>query len=384
MIERPQFKAKFKAKFKAGLRIALFLLLAASGLAKGAAAAPDDDLPALDRIYGQLLIVGFTGTRPDDLGIRRAREDVRHGRVGGLIAFERNIVDAPQLSRLLAHLRDTPAAQPPFLAVDQEGGAVQRLRRLETLRHEPSARWVGANLSPREAQERYGEMAGAMDELGFNLNLGPVVDLDFGPRNPVIGRLRRSYGASPCAVVRYAGAFVAAHRAHGVLTALKYWPGHGSSLADPHVAVADVTDTWQQREQRPFAALVAGGKADMIMTGHVHHRDWGEGEGRPASLSPAAVNVALRQKLGFDGVVVTDDIQMASARAGRSLAEAIVLALAAGNDIVLIANILDYQPDVARFGIKAIRQAVAEGRLDLEALKRSYRRVVELKQRLRW
>jgi beta-N-acetylhexosaminidase len=183
--------------------------------------------------------------------------------------------------------------------------------------------------------------------------------------------------------VRYAGAFVAAHRAHGVLTALKHWPGHGSSLADPHVAVADVTGSWQQREQRPFAALIAGGKADMIMTGHVHHRDWGEGDGLPASLSPSAVKVELRQKLGFDGVVVTDDIQMTSARAGRSLAEAIVLALAAGNDIVLIANILDYQPDVARFGVEAIRQAVAEGRLELEALKRSYRRVVALKQRLR-
>jgi beta-N-acetylhexosaminidase len=372
-----------RPRIAAWLRTALFLLLAAGGLAGGAAAAPDDDLPGLDQLYGQLLIVGFTGTRPDDPGVRRASEDLRHGRVGGLIAFERNIVDAPQLSRLLAHLRDTPAAQPPFLAVDQEGGAVQRLRRLQTLRRAPSARWVGANLSPREAQERYGEMAGAMGELGFNLNLGPVVDLDFGPRNPVIGRLRRSYGANPCAVVRYAGAFIAAHRAHGILTALKHWPGHGSSLADPHVAVADVTGTWQDREQRPFAALIASGKADMIMTGHVHHRDWGEGDGRPASLSPSAVKVALRQKLGFDGVVMTDDIQMASALDGRSLAEAIVLALAAGNDIVLIANILDYQPDVARFGVRAIRQAVADGRLDLEALKRSYRRVVALKQRLR-
>jgi beta-N-acetylhexosaminidase len=238
-------------------------------------------------------------------------------------------------------------------------------------------------LSPKEAQQRYGEMAGGISDLGFNLNLGPVVDLDFGPRNPVIGRLRRSYGANPCAVVRFAGAFIAAHRAQGILTALKHWPGHGSSLADPHVAVADVTGTWQDREQRPFAALIASGKADMIMTGHVHHRDWGEGDGRPASLSPSAVKVALRQKLGFDGVVMTDDIQMASALDGRSLAEAIVLALAAGNDIVLIANILDYQPDVARFGVRAIRQAVADGRLDLEALKRSYRRVVALKQRLR-
>jgi beta-N-acetylhexosaminidase len=147
--------------------------------------------------------------------------------------------------------------------------------------------------------------------------------------------------------------------------------------------VADVTDTWREIERTPFAALLKAGKADMIMTGHVHHRDWGEGDGRPASLSPAAVQLALRQKLGFEGVVVTDDLQMESALAGRSLDEAIVLALAAGNDLVLIANMLQYQPDAARYGIDAIKRAVADGRLDAEALKRSYDRVVSLKQRLR-
>ncbi|MFW6077775.1 MAG: glycoside hydrolase family 3 N-terminal domain-containing protein, partial [Hyphomicrobiales bacterium] len=107
------------------------------------------------------------------------------------------------------------------------------------------------------------------------------------------------------------------------------------------------------------------------------------GDGRPASLSPAAVQLELRQKLGFDGVVVTDDIQMESALAGRSLGEAIVLALAAGNDIVLIANMLAYQPDVARYALAAIRRAVADGRLDRDALIRSYKRVIALKQRLR-
>jgi beta-N-acetylhexosaminidase len=222
-----------------------------------------------------------------------------------------------------------------------------------------------------------------MAKLGFNLNLGPVVDLDYGRRNPVIGRLQRSYGRDPETVARYAGAFVEAHRAHGILTALKHWPGHGSSVADPHIAVADVTNSWQASERTPFAALLAAGRADMIMTAHVHHRDWGEGDGRPASLSPAAVQRALRQDLGFDGVVVTDDIQMEAALDGRSLAEAVVLALGAGNDIVLIANMLEYQPDVARHAVDAIRQAVADGRLDAEALVRSYRRVVSLKQRLR-
>jgi beta-N-acetylhexosaminidase len=361
-------------RFFAGL-----LMLVAAG---SVTAETQSDLPPVDEIYGQLLIVGFTGSSPDDRGVRQAHEDLRRGRVGGLIAFERNIVDEPQLAALLAHLRRAPTAHPPFIAVDQEGGAVQRLGRLEALRA-PSAARVGATYSPGQAQRLYGTMAGGMAELGFNLNLAPVVDLDFGRRNPVIGRLQRAYGREPDVVARYAGAFVEAHRAHGVLTALKHWPGHGSSVADPHVAVADVTRTWRENERLPFATLLKAGQADMIMTAHVHHRDWGEGDGRPASLSPSAVQLALRQKLGFDGVVVTDDLQMEAALAGRSLGEAIVLALAAGNDLVLIANMQSYQPDVARFALDAIKQGVADGRLDAEALVRSYRRVIALKQRLR-
>ena len=109
---------------------------------------------------------------------------------------------------------------------------------------------------------------------------------------------------------------------------------------------------------------------------------WGEGDGRPASLSAAAIRHDLRQGLGFDGVVLTDDLQMASALAGRSLAETVVLALAAGNDMVLIANMQAPRPDAARLAIAAIEQAVAEGRLDPAGLEASYRRIMALKRRL--
>ena len=366
-----------RAKVKIWVLACIFLLSAA-----GANAQANAVLPPVDEIYGQLLIVGFTGSSPDDRGVRQAHEDLRRGLIGGLIAFERNIVDEPQLAALLSHLRGAPANHPPFLAVDQEGGAVQRLWRLEALRA-PSAARVAATYSPGQARALYGRMASRMAALGFNLNLAPVVDLDFGRSNPVIGRLQRAYARDPDLVARYAGAFVEAHRAHGVLTALKHWPGHGSSLADPHVAVADVTRTRRASERLPFVALLEAGHADMIMTAHVHHRDWGEGDGRPASLSPSAVQLALRQTLGFDGVVVTDDLQMEAAVAGRSLGNAIVLSLAAGNDLVLIANMQSYQPDVARFALDAIKQAVADGRLDKQDLIASYRRVIALKQRLR-
>lgn len=225
-------------------------------------------------------------------------------------------------------------------------------------------------------------MAADLAELGFNLNLAPVADLDLNPANPVIGRLGRSFGKDPEQVARYAGAFVDGHREHGVLTALKHWPGHGSSRGDPHFTLADASGGWDAKESQPFAMLLKAVKVDMIMTGHLHHQVWAEGDGRPASLSPTAVQHDLRKTLGFGGVVITDDIQMSSAVGNRSLADAIVLALDAGNDIVLIANMLSPRPVAATEAVEAIEQAVARGRLDRRALEASYRRVVALKERL--
>lgn len=363
------------------------MCLAAWGMWVGTSStahASDVEEPAdLRRLYGQLLIVGFIGTEPGEPGVEAAARDLRDSLAGGVIFFDRNIAGWDQLTALSAYFRDAAAPHPPFLALDEEGGAVQRLRFASGFRFEPSARWVAGNMTPGEARKLYRLMAGEIAAVGLNLNFAPVVDLDIQPGNSIIGRLGRSFGDDPEQVARFAGAFIDAHRAKGVLTALKHWPGHGSSRGDPHYTTAKATGAWQAKERLPFQMLIKAAKADMIMSGHLHHESWSAGNGLPASLSPQAVGVELRQTLGFDGVVVTDDIQMGSALAGRTLAEAIVLALAAGNDIVLIGNMLEVREDAARHAIEAIDKAVADGRLDLEALKASYRRVMALKQRIK-
>ena len=363
------------------------MCFAAWGMSAGVsltAVAFEGEEPAdLRRIYGQLLIVGFLGRQPGDPGVEAAARDLRDGLAGGVIFFDRNIADWDQLTGLTAYFRDACAPHPPFLALDEEGGAVQRLRFASGFRFEPSARWVAANMTDDQAGRIYRGMASEIAGLGLNLNLAPVVDLDLQPGNRIIGGLGRSFGGEPEQVARFAGAFIDAHRAKGVLTTLKHWPGHGSSRGDPHYAMAEATGAWQAKERLPFEELLKASKVDMVMSGHLHHQDWAAGGRLPASLSPQAVGVELRQKLGFDGVVVTDDIQMGSALAGRTLAEAIVLALAAGNDIVLIGNMLEVREDAARHAVEAIEKAVAVGRLDLEALKASYRRVMALKQRIR-
>jgi beta-N-acetylhexosaminidase len=343
----------------------------------------DDGDPELRRLYGQLLLVGFVGTTPGDPGVEAAARDLSEGLAGGLIFFDRNIRDAKQLAELTAYFRAAGGLHPPLLAIDEEGGAVQRLRAAKGFRFEPSAHWVGANMTSSQAQSLYGDMAGELSALGLNLNLAPVVDLDAEPGNRVIGRLRRSFGSSPEKVASFAGAFIEAHRENGVLTAIKHWPGHGSSRGDPHYTRAVADGAWQPKERLPFEVLLKASKADIIMSGHLHHDDWATSESLPASLSPRAIETDLRKRLGFAGVVITDDIQMRSALAGRSLAEAVVLALAAGNDIVLIGNMVEYRDDTARQAVDAIEVAVADGRLDLDALEASFRRVTALKARIR-
>ena len=302
--------------------------------------------------------------------------------MGGLILFEKNIVNPPQLRALTRFLISAEAPALPFLAVDEEGGSVERLVRRKGFTYHRGARLTRRHLNPAKAYEAYLAMAVELSSAGLNLNLGPVVDLELNPDNPIVARTGRSYGVHPLAVARYAASFVEAHRRLHLVTALKHWPGHGSSSRDSHLQFVDVTRQWQPVEIEPFRRLVHADLADMVMSAHIHHDSWGDAAGRPASLSASAI-ARLRDEVGFDGVVVTDDLQMRAVLSRQSLAEAIVLALKAGNDMVLIGNALVSEPTRADFAVEVIERAVAEGELDFGRLLRSYRRVMALKSRLK-
>ena len=163
-------------------------------------------------------------------------------------------------------------------------------------------------------------IATTLDDAGVDLNFAPVVDLDVNPKSPAIGALDRSFSADPAVVVRMATIELEAHRARGVRTTLKHFPGIGSSTTNTDFGVADVTKTWTPRELEPFRQLIAAGIADLVMAGHVVNGKLDPD--RPASLSGPTVEGVLRGQLGWDGVVVTDDLQAAAitraVRAGRS------------------------------------------------------------------
>lgn len=333
---------------------------------------------------GQLLIVGFRGSRPEECGLV-ARDVQVHG-VGGIILFDqemadptarvRNVESPAQVKELVAHLQSL-AAVPLLVSIDQEGGRVNRLKACYGFPETRSHAELGKG-APAETFRQAEGIARTLAGLGINLNLAPVVDLDANADNPIIKAKGRSFSADPESVAVHAAEYVKAHRAAKVLTCLKHFPGHGSAAGDTHLGFVDVTGSWHERELLPFARLVAAGLCDVVMSAHVFNArldpEW------PATLSRAVLQGLLRERLGFRGVVMSDDMEMRAISSRYGLEASLPAALAAGIDVLCFGNNLTYDPDIAPNAIAIIERAVAAGRLPAARIDEAWGRVLALKQ----
>ena len=289
----------------------------------------------LKAMIGQLLVVSYSGTGPGAQGVEIARKALRRSEIGGVLTFRYNIETADDTRAVNALFEDAHPVLPAIVAIDQEGGAVTRVKPSEGAPDTPSARKV-ANGSVEDARAEYEAMARVLADLGFTLNFGPVVDLEINDENPVIARYGRSFGASPETVERYARAFIEAHHAFGVSTSLKHFPGHGSSTADSHQGAIDLTETWHRQELEPFAVLIADDLADTVMAGHLELAGVTGPGHLPASLSPVSIATILRNTLCFDGLVISDDLAMDAIEHRWGTPEAVRLMIDAGGDIALL------------------------------------------------
>jgi beta-N-acetylhexosaminidase len=361
-----------------GQLLAAVLFLLATGPAN-ASCIEAKSVANLHRIYGQLVMIGFTGSSASHQGVKEALQQVKQGYAGGLVFFGRNITSAKQVRGLTGLFSARASTIAPFLAIDEEGGKVERLTPRNGFTKQPTARAI-ASRGPKSARQIYSRMAGDVAAAGFNFNLGPVVDLDLRRNNPVIGKLGRSYGSDPEIVAEYAEVFIEAHRQKKIATALKHFPGHGSSRRDSHLSVVDVTGDWKPAELIPYRELIADGLVDAVMMAHLINREVWSSKNMPATFSSDAVKM-LREDLKFQGVIISDDLQMGAIVKNHPLAQAIVQSLAAGNDVVLIGNVKIQQPEAARFAVRTISQAVANGELDYSRLEQSFCRVMRLKSK---
>jgi beta-N-acetylhexosaminidase len=342
----------------------------------------------VDEKIGSMLMVGFMGTSaPKNSQICR---DIHKYDLAGVILFDvnpvnhkkaKNISSKSQVARLTQQLQACSKDGKLLIAVDQEGGRVQRLKSKYGFYGKfPKAAEV-LNLPDREVKAHYEQMGAELASVGINYNLAPDVDLAINPKNHVIYKLGRSFGADPKQVVKYASIFMDAMHDNGVLTSLKHFPGHGSSMGDTHKGFVDVTHLWKEVELEPYRLLAQTQTIDSVMVAHVFNKKLDAKY--PATLSQKIIKGKLRGEFGFNGVVITDDLQMGAINKKYGLKNALKLAINAGNDILLFGNQLSVKSMVKTSTlVNTIKGLLKRGEVQLEDIEASNARLRALKEKL--
>lgn len=295
----------------------------------------------LEHLCGRLMMVGIRGGTLDD---PRTQEDVRackRAHVGGVVLFatdlgeggDRNIHHPEQLRRFVANLRNELGAD-LIVSIDQEGGQVARLRPERGFEPHVSAASFG-RLEPFSQRAQARSQAKQLASLGIDLNFAPCVDLLINPDGPAIGAKDRAFARCPDVAAGCAKLWIDEHARVGVHCCIKHFPGHGSAGADTHEDLVDLTETYDEADElRVFEHLIDSyGSSLAVMTAHLLHR--AIDPHHPASLSRALTGGMLRARLGFEGVVITDSLDMGAITQRYEARDAMTLALDAGADILL-------------------------------------------------
>lgn len=315
--------------------------------------------------------------------------------LGGVIFFDKdlstgnygkNLKDSAQIKQLVHQLNHYHAKGPfykeesPLLtAIDYEGGAVDRLTRIDGCMTTMTAADM-AKLPEKALEEELRQMALILKNLGFNLNFAPVVDLALNTQQGIIGKLNRSFSADPEEVTRVAQTFVKIFSQYGIACSYKHFPGHGSAVGDTHEGFVDISDTFQAAELIPYHQLLKNSnKPVMVMTAHVVNKSL-DSKGLPATLSHEILTGLLRETIGFDGVIISDDLQMQAIAKHYSLEESLMLTINAGADMVIFGNQLGDHD--AKQVIDTIEQLVIHQKISPKRIDDAYRRIMRLKQQI--
>jgi beta-N-acetylhexosaminidase len=323
----------------------------------------------LDELIGMRLAVGLPGPRvtPEVIDALRAT------RAQSLVVFSRNFTSPGQFTSLLRELK-AALGHPLLVMVDHEGGRV--IRFIAGVTRFPDALTVGRSQSP-EAVERQGALeAEELSRLGVRVNLAPCLDVLAEGSDPIIGD--RSYGSDPGRVSALGVARIRGLQRHGVAACAKHFPGLGAVPRDPHRVLPTIGLNWRAMESShlvPFRAAIANGVA-MVMSSHVCYPGLGEPEGLPATFSRRLIHETLRERLGFTGLILTDDLEMGALRAFGTMGEVAVRATEAGHDLLLICSDLTAAADAAM----ALRNAYQGNRLRQNDLEKSTERFTRFRQ----
>ena len=338
----------------------------------------------LDQMIGEIIILGFRGTEID--GSSKIVKDINEYNIGGIILFDydvpsksspRNIINPKQTKKLIEDIKSL-TRHDLFIAIDAEGGKVNRLKAKYGFMQIDSPQKMGED-EPQNTFIKASPLGLELDYLGINLNFAPVVDVNINKDNPVIGKLERSFSDDPQKVYEHASYFIDAMHEFNVITAIKHFPGHGSSTEDSHLGLVDVTNTYQEEaELFPYKKLIEDNKTDIIMTAHVMNTNIDTDT--PATLSSMFLKDILRGKLNYEGIIVSDDMQMGAIVENFGFEEAIIKAINAGCDLLIFSNNSPvYDEDIAQKAVEVIKKAIKDGKIKEETIRNSYNRIKQLK-----
>lgn len=347
--------------------------------------AQEEKADSLDIKIGQMLMLGIgnrTATDSTDVILNA----IDKGHLGGILLYEKNISkekSAERLKMLVAKYKNATEV-PLLVSIDEEGGKVNRLKPKYGFPKTVTAKYLG-DVDDIDSTKHYADIvAHNLYSLGINVNYAPVLDVD-DPNNPAIGKNKRSYSTSISNISKHATQVVKSHRYFKVKTVLKHFPGQGNATKDSHFDVTDVSNTWSEKELFPYIKLMYEGHADAIMTAHIVNKNLDE-EKLPATLSKKIITGLLRNRLGFEGVVISDDMQMKAISDHFGFEQAIKMAIQADVDILMFSN--------QSFGkkskmivpadiIKIVKQLIASGDITTERIDTSYKRIMVFKKSLK-
>lgn len=332
---------------------------------------------------GQLFILGFYGDIVSNN--HPIVRDIKEHNLGGVILFDKllahkkktnNIVSKKQVKTLTDDLKSF-ASTKLFVCMDQEGGMVSRLPEEMGFINTASPKEIGIKDDLSFTRSQAEQVAHNLKYIGVNLNFAPVVDLDINPHNPIISRYERSFSKEAKKVIDHASCWIETCNRENIISCLKHFPGHGSADADSHLGFVDVSKSWSESELIPYKKIIDKNLVQVIMTAHLfnEHLD----PKYPATLSRNTITKLLREDLGYAGVVVSDDMQMAAITRQYSISEGVIHALAAGVDMFIIGNNIDHDENILATMVDCVIDGINRKIISEELVNSAYNRIQKLK-----
>lgn len=344
-------------------------------------------LYTLEEKIGQMIMTGFRGAALDSTD--SIANQIKNYNLGGVWLTDKdspmkttigNVKSPEQLKKLTGDLQNF-STTPLFIAIDAEGGKIIRLKEKYGFPKTYTAKNLGMKDDPDFTYREAKKIARTLKDSGINFNFAPVLDLDMHPDSPALGQKERCISDDPDVVIKHAEQIIQANHDLGIFSCVKHFPGHGSTAEDSHEGFVDVSGSWSQKELKPYKYFIDKHMNDAILTAHIFIKDYDEKN--PATLSSNIITDLLRNKINFNGVVISDDLDMGAIRLNYTHEQAVELAIKAGVDIILNSNVVNYDEDIAIKTFNIIKKLVQEKRISEKRIDRSFSRIMTLKRKLK-